>query len=279
MKSRSLIVALLALVVSGPAIAQELQPPRNDGLEQQLLTLEQQRIDSLARRQQFERDQALNPSSGLTTADQALRDLDNRREMDRLLFEGQQLRDQMAREQQLRDAALPNRRVEPFSPTVIQNPEARGLSPAPDGYFYARVDGRDVLVDAGSNLVARVLPPGPNDPVADPPPRALPQPQRPPGVGVWPTEPVALPPLGTDVTGLASSARTSPPLPSATGPSPPKQPPLPVRLVRPDSALVVRDPASLKLGDAPRGTYYSQIDGRIYLVDDRTYQVIALIRP
>jgi hypothetical protein len=49
--------------------------------------------------------------------------------------------------------------------------------------------------------------------------------------------------------------------------------------VRPDSALVVRDPASLKLGDGPRGTYYAQIYGRIYLIDDRTYQVIALIRP
>lgn len=272
------IAGLLVLGISTPAVAQELQPPRNEGLEQQLLALEQNRIDALARQQQIERDLALNPSSGITAADRALRNLDNQREMERLLREGQQQRDQVSREQQINEASLPNRRIEPFSPAVVTDPERYVLPPAPQGYYYARVDGRYVLVDAGSKQVAKVLAPQPTDPANDLPPRPLPPFQQPPGVRVWPTEPANLSPLGTDVVGLR--ADTSRPLSTvASGPSPPKQPPLPTRLIRPDSSLVVRDPASLNLGAAPAGSYYAQLDGRIYLVDARTYLVKALIRP
>jgi hypothetical protein len=279
---RLALAALLGIGPVAPAFAQELTPPRNEALEQQLLTLEQNRIDALARQQQIERDLSFNPNSGVTEADRALRDLDNRREMDRLLFEGQQLRDQAAREQQIREAALPNKQIEPFSPTVAQDPAGEALPSPPDGYYYARIEGRYVLVDAGSKQVARVLAPQPTDPTDDLPERALPQPQQPPGVRVWTTEPARLPPLGTDVVGVrAGSSRPIPSaaLPSPTGPSPPKQPSLPSQKVAPDSPLVVRDLAELKLGSPPPGDYYAVIDGRIYLVDGGIQRVIALIRP
>jgi hypothetical protein len=276
--ARSIILVGLFALGGAPALAQELTPPRNEALEQQLLMQEQNRIDALARQQQIERDLSFNPNSGVTAADQALRELDNRREMDRLLFEGQQLRDQAAREQQLREAALPNRQVEPFSPTVVQDPVGAALPATPDGYYYARIDGRYVLVDAGSKQVARVLAPQPTDPTNDLPARPLPQPQQPPGVRVWPTEPVTLPALGADVVGVRAAAAL-PKLPAGTGPSPPKQPPLPSQTVPPDSPLVIRDIAKFRLGTPPPGDYYAEIDGRIYLVDGGIRRVIALIRP
>jgi hypothetical protein len=274
---RLAFAGLLALGASAPTFAQELTPPRNEALEQQLLTLEQNRIDALARQQQIERDLSFNPNSGVTEADRALRDLDNRREMDRLLFEGQQQREQAAREQQIREAALPNRQIEPFSPTVVRDPVGAALPATPDGYSYARVDGRYVLVDEGSKQVARILAPQPTDPTDDLPERPLPQPQPPPGARVWTTEPAKPPPLGTDIVGVR--AGVLPPLATATGPSPPKQPPLPTVSVAPDSPLVIHNPAEAGLGAAPRGTYYARIDGRIYLVDAATCWIIALIRP
>jgi hypothetical protein len=272
------IASLLALGVCAPASAQEIEPPRFEALEQQLLTLEQNRVDALARQQQLQRDLGFHPNSGVTAADQALRDIENRRQMERLLFEGQQLREQAARENRIDQATLPNRRIEPFSPTVVQDPVGELLPAAPAGYYYARVDGRYVLVDAGSKQVVRVLAPQPTDPTDDLPARPLPALQQPPGVRVWPTEPEPLPALGVDVAGIYPSPATSH-VPAATGPSPPRQPPLPARLIRPDSSLVVRDPAALDLGPAPAGHYYARLDGRIYLVDARTFVVTALIRP
>jgi hypothetical protein len=278
MKPVAGIAGLLALGVFAPAMAQEVEPPRFEALEQQLLTLEQNRVDALARAQQLQRDLGFNPNSGVTAADQALRDIENRRQMERLMFEGQQLREQAARQNQIDQATLPNRRIEPFSSAVVQDPVGEILPAAPAGYYYARVDGRYVLVDAGSKQVVKVLAPQPTDPTDDLPARPLPPLQQPPGVRVWPTEPAPLPALGVDVTGVSPSPAASR-LPAATGPSPPRQPPLPTRLIRPDSSLVVRDPAALKLGAAPAGHYYALLDGRIYLVDGRTYVVIALIRP
>jgi Ni/Co efflux regulator RcnB len=273
------IAGLLASSLFAPAFAQETPPlPRFEALEQQQLTLEQDRLDNFARQQQFARDLTLSPNSGVTAADRALRDLEFRRQMDLLVLEGQQQRDLVARERAIDQASLPNRRIAPFSPAVVQDPVGELLPPAPAGYYYARLDGRYVLVDAGSQLVVKVLEPQPTDPVDDLPARPLPPLQQPPGVRVWTTEPAALPPLGTSVVGIRADTPVSSP-PFATGPSPPKQPPLPTRQIRPDSSLVVRDLAGQKLGAPPPGHYYARLDGRIYLVDARTYLVIALIRP
>src|SRR5262245_60446004 len=139
---------LLAIGGAPPAIAQVTDtPPRFEALEQQQLFLEQNRLDNLARQQQDERNQNLLPGSGVTAADQALRDLEYQRETRRILLENQQQRDQIARENQLADAALINKTVPSYASTVIKNPEAFILPPAPAGQYYARVDGRFVLVD------------------------------------------------------------------------------------------------------------------------------------
>jgi Ni/Co efflux regulator RcnB len=59
---------------------------------------------------------------------------------------------------------------------VISDPNRYLLPPAPKGQYYARLEGRFVLVDAMSELVVKVLDPQPTDPTADVPagPRPLP---------------------------------------------------------------------------------------------------------
>jgi hypothetical protein len=64
---------------------------------------------------------------------------------------------------------MPNRRIAPYSSLVVTDPEAYILPPAPKGHYYARLEGRFVLVDAASELVVKVLDPQPTDPTADVP--------------------------------------------------------------------------------------------------------------
>lgn len=173
---RSSIIALFA-ISAAPAFAQIEQPlPRFEGLEMQLGREEQRQIDELEQGRQRERQRALLPGSGISAADAALRDMELRREQDRLMLQLEQGR---AREQRERDVvtnALPNTRVPAFSSAVVNNPEAFILPPAPQGKYYARIDGRFVIVDATSELVEQVLPVQPTDPTADLPagPRPLP---------------------------------------------------------------------------------------------------------
>lgn len=172
------IPALLLIVTfAAPAFAQIEQPlPRFEGLEMQLGREEQRQIDELEQGRQRERQRALLPGSGISAADAALRDMELRREQDRLML---QLEQDRAREQRERDIvtnALPNTRVPAFSSAVVNNPEAFILPPAPPGKYYARIDGRFVIVDATSELIEQVLPVQPTDPTADVPagPRPLP---------------------------------------------------------------------------------------------------------
>jgi hypothetical protein len=175
-----------ALFGALPALAQESEPlPRFEALEQQTLALEQQRIDSLETQRQRELTRPVTPNSGVSQADKALRVLEIEREMDRVRLEGAQTRAQVQRERDLAEASLPNRRVASFSSLVIRNPEQYLLPPAPPGQYYARLEGRFVLVDATSELVVKVLDPRPTDPKADaplgaPPPLRPPLPDRPP---------------------------------------------------------------------------------------------------
>ena len=168
---------LLIATLAAPAFAQIEQPlPRFEGLEMQLGREEQRQLDELEQDRQRERQRALLPGSGISAADAALRDMELRREQDRLML---QLEQDRAREQRERDVitnALPNTRVPAFSSAVVSQPEAHLLPPAPPGKYYARIDGRFVIVDATSELVEQVLPVQPTDPTADVPagPRPLP---------------------------------------------------------------------------------------------------------
>jgi Ni/Co efflux regulator RcnB len=174
-------IALLAsaCLLSAPALAQVEQPlPRFEGLEMQLQREEQRQVDELERARQRERTNALLPGSTTSAADAALRDMALKREQDRLLLQMEQDRMRLQRERDVVANALPNRRVPATSSAVVRDPEAYILPPAPPGKYYARFDGRFVLVDATSELVEQVLPVQPTDPTADVPagPRPLPVP-------------------------------------------------------------------------------------------------------
>jgi Ni/Co efflux regulator RcnB len=175
-----------ALCAASPALAQESEPlPRFEALEQQTLALEQQRLDKLETQRQQELFRPVTPNSGVSQADKTLRALEIEREMDRVRLEGAQTRAQVQRERDLAEASLPNRRIAAHSSLVIRDPERYILPRAPTGQYYARLEGRFVLVDAASELVVRVLAPRLTDPTGDvplgaPPPVQPPLPDRPP---------------------------------------------------------------------------------------------------
>ena len=173
---RSLPLVMIA-ALAAPAFAQIEQPlPRFEGLEMQIQREEQRQLDELETSRQRERDRALLPGSGVSAAEAALRDLELRREQDRLLLQLEQDRAREQRERDLVTNALPNTRVPATSTAVVSQPEAYLLPPAPPGKYYARVNGRFVIVDATSELVEQVLPVQITDPTADVPggPRPLP---------------------------------------------------------------------------------------------------------
>ena len=175
------ITLLLAPALAAPAFAQETSElPRFEALQQQEQAFEQQRVDTLETQRQREFDRMAAPNSGFTAADRAMRDLDFARERDRIVLQGDLEREQVARRRQLEDVALPNRRIAPYSSLVVTNPEQYILPPAPQGQYYARLNGRFVLVDRTSELVVKVLEPMPADPTADVP--LGPRPQLRPGL-------------------------------------------------------------------------------------------------
>jgi Ni/Co efflux regulator RcnB len=167
--------AALALIAL-PAYAQLDTLPRFDALDKQFQMEEQRELDTLETARQRERDRTSLPGSGVSTAGQALRDLDYQRQRDRLLLQAEQDRQRVARERMLAEAALLNKRVPATSTAVVTSAESYILPPAPPGHYYARVEGRFVLVDRASELVTSILPVQPTDPTADVPagPRALP---------------------------------------------------------------------------------------------------------
>jgi Ni/Co efflux regulator RcnB len=175
---------VLASIFAAPAFAQETnQLPRFDALEQQQQTTEQNRFDSLERQRQSERDRSTLPGSGVTAAERGITDLEYEREFERLRLQGDLERAQVQRERDLANAALPNRRIAPFSSLVITDPAAHLLPPAPRGQYYARLEGRYVLVDTTSELVVKVFDPQPTDPTADVPAGPRPPVQKPAPIG------------------------------------------------------------------------------------------------
>ena len=164
------------LFVALPAHAQLETLPRFDALDRQFQMEDQRQLDQLESARQHERDLSSLPGSGVSGAERAMRDMDYRRERDRLLLKAEQDRQSVARERMLAEAALLNKRVPATSTAVVISPESFILPPAPPGQYYARVDGRFVLVDRTSELVSSVLPVQPTDPTADVPagPRPMP---------------------------------------------------------------------------------------------------------
>lgn len=170
-------LALVCIAASAaPAFAQIEPLPRFEGLEMQQQRAEQQRIDELERNRQQERNRALQPGSGVSAAEAALRDMQLQRERDMLLLQMEQQRMREQRERDVVTNALPNMRVPATSTAVVTQPEAYLLPPLPPGKYYARVDGRFVVVDSTWELITEVLPVQPTDPTADVPasPRPLP---------------------------------------------------------------------------------------------------------
>lgn len=164
------------LFIALPAHAQLDTPPRFDALDRQFEMEEQRQVDELESARQRERDLNSLPGSGVSAASKAMRDMDYRRERERLLLKAEQDRQAVVRERMLAEAALLNKRVPATSTAVVTSPESFILPPAPPGQYYARVDGRFVLVDTTSELVTSILPVQPTDPTADVPagPRPLP---------------------------------------------------------------------------------------------------------
>lgn len=181
-QSIALVAASLATSIQ-TASAQEFVPPRFEGLEQQQLNLEQRQYDQLEERLRTE--QFRNAQPGASPASSALRRLEIERDAGELKRESAERRAAMARESAIREATLPNRRIAAHSSLVVREPERYALPAAPAGQFYARLDGRFVLVDATSEMVVSVLEATPSDPRDDLPAEPLPNVR--PGVTLKPT--------------------------------------------------------------------------------------------
>lgn len=172
-------ITLLASVyaLASPAFAQVSEPlPRFEALEQQQRMNEQREFDTLEADRQRDLARSAQPNSGVSQADRGLIDLQYDHRRDQQLQQLEVERQRVQRERDLADAALLNARVPRTSTTVVMNTERHILPPAPPGKYYARVEGRFVLVDETSQLVTSVLPVQPTDPIADVPagPRPLP---------------------------------------------------------------------------------------------------------
>lgn len=170
------IASICALAAPAFAQAPVEPPPRFEGLEHQLQALEQYEIDKIGQDYQRDRERMAAPNSGFTAADIGIRQLEYERVRDQKQFEAEQQRLRVAQEREQADIALQNTRVPPFASVVVRDPEAHILPVAPPNTYYARVNGRYVLVDAKSQLVTGVLPVQPTDPTFDVPagPRPMP---------------------------------------------------------------------------------------------------------
>lgn len=165
------------MVFASPAFAQVSEPlPRFEALEQQQRMAEQREFDNLEANRQREMTRSAQPNSGVSEAERALRGLQYDRARDERLLELDRDRQRVQRERDLANAALLNARIPSNSLLVVTDPERYILPPAPPGKYYARVEGRFVLVDETSQLVTSILPVQPTDPTADVPagPRPLP---------------------------------------------------------------------------------------------------------
>jgi Ni/Co efflux regulator RcnB len=177
---RFLRPALLALLIASaaPAMAQELTWPRYEALEQQQQALEQRDFDRVERDRVIAQQRTIM-SPTVTEADRGIRNLEFDRKRDELTLKAEQDRALVARERTVADIDMQSRRISPASILVVSQPELYGLPQAPIGKYYARLNGRFVVVDGTSELVEKVLPVEATDPSADVPLGARPMPLQP----------------------------------------------------------------------------------------------------
>lgn len=175
-------LAACACLFAAPAFAQASDTlPRFEALEMQQQMNDQQRLDTLEADRQRDLNKTALPNSGVSAAQRALIDQQYEREKQQLLLQMQSQRALEQRERDIAVAALPNTRVPAYSSAVVTDPARYILPPAPPNQYYARIDGRFVLVDRTSELVVSVLPVQPTDPINDLPaePRPMPAPGLP----------------------------------------------------------------------------------------------------
>ncbi len=175
-------VIMSLFVFAAPALAQVSEPlPRFEALEQQQQMNEQRRLDSLEADRQRDLDTASRPNSGVSSAQRALIDQQYDRDRDRLLMDAANARALQQRERDIASAGLGNARIPASSSLVVTDPARHILPPPPPGQYYARLEGRFVLVDKASELVVGILPVQPTDPITDAPagPRPMPAPGLP----------------------------------------------------------------------------------------------------
>ncbi len=158
------------MIFATPAFAQVSEPlPRFEALEQQQQMVEQREFDNLEANRQRDQMRSMVPNSGVSEAEQALRRMEYDRARNDRLMELDRDRQRMQRERDIANATLLNTRVPRNSSVVVKDPESYILPPAPPGRYYARVEGRFVLVDETSELVTGILPVQPTDPTTDVP--------------------------------------------------------------------------------------------------------------
>jgi hypothetical protein len=93
------------LFVAVPAHAQLETLPRFDALDRQLQMEDQRQLDQLESARQRERDRNGLPGSGVSLAELAMRDMDDRRERDRLLLRAELDRWSLTRERMVAPAS------------------------------------------------------------------------------------------------------------------------------------------------------------------------------
>lgn len=160
-----------------PAAAQTFQAPNFYALQQQQQTQNQASIDAQQKRIQDEQMRAIQHPQ--TAAQSAIRQSELQSQLQQSQVQIEQQRQQIARENAIAETSLPNRRIAKSSLLVVSDPVRYGLPAAPPGQYYARLNGRFVLVDASSELVVKVLDPTPLDPTGDLPAATPPEPLAP----------------------------------------------------------------------------------------------------
>ena len=169
----------LAAAFTGMAYAQEYQAPRFEALEQQKLQLEQRQLDTLEKQKQDELFKSTLPQTPQDRAVSTFRQMDLKQQQDQLRLQGDLQRDQQRRDETARTSTLVNRRIAASSVLVVRDPEGFFLPPLPSNQYYARLDGRFVVVDRNSELVVQIIEPSPADPRGDQPKQVLPPAQAP----------------------------------------------------------------------------------------------------
>jgi hypothetical protein len=236
----------IAFGASAPAFAQGVEPPRFEAFEQQKRDLDQQRIDDFDRQRTNELSRPVTPGQGAgqdagNRAD-ALREIERQRQQ--FLLEREVENQAKQRERDIASITATERTILPNAGEVIYDPKTQILPPPPPGDYYARLNGRYVLVDGATHRPIKSFDLQPDEAGSSIPGTTAPRPVQPP----------------TRYQKLA------------------KQPPLPTELVPPDSKRVIANPASRNLGLAPPESYYADFEGGIYLIDARTQKAIGLVR-